>query len=143
MIRFELVTLDGIKFAEDVYEVMLPTPDGQIAVLPMHSPIVSLADTGIIAVRRQPNDPNDRLEYFATNGGVIEIADNAVRVLADTADREDEINEQEALKAFEEAQSLLKSAKDRVELEHAQALVDRSQTRLRVAELRRHSRRSH
>ncbi len=140
MIRFELVTLDGVKFGEDVYEVVLPTADGYIAVFPEHMPLVSLATPGVITVRRKAGDPESRLEYFATNGGVIEIGKNHVRVLVDEADREDEINEQEAQKAFENAQQLQRQAGDRVSLEHAQTLVDRQASRLRVAELRRRKR---
>lgn len=140
MIRFELVTLDGSKFGEDVYEIVLPTADGYIAVFPEHMPLVTLATPGVISVRRKAGDPDTRLEYFATNGGVIEIGNNHVRVLVDEADREDEINEQEAQKAFDVAQNMQRQAGDRVSLEHAQALVDRQASRLRVAELRRRKR---
>lgn len=141
MIRFELVTLDGIKFGEEVHEVVLPTSDGYIAVFPDHAPLVSIAVPGVISVRRRAGDPDSRLEYFATNGGVIEIGNNVVKVLVDEADREDEISEQEAQQAFERAQKLRTDARDRVSIEHAQALVDRQASRLKVAELRRYKRR--
>lgn len=141
LINFQLVTLDGTKFGEDVHEVVLPTPDGYIAVFPNHMPLVSLAVPGIISVRRKPGDSEKQLEYFATNGGVIEIGNNAVRVLVDEADREHEVNEQEAQAAFERAQKMRAEARDRVSLEHAQSLVDRQASRLRVAELRRRKRR--
>lgn len=141
MITFELVTLSGTKFGQDVHEVVLPTKDGYIAVFPNHAPLVSIAVPGVITVRHKAGDPDSRLDHFATNGGVIEIGDNQVRVLVDEADREDEINEHEAQKAYEEAKKLARDAKDTVSLEHAQAMVDRQATRLRVAELRRRKRR--
>lgn len=141
MIKFELVTLDGTKFGEEVYEVILPTHDGYIAVFPNHMPLVTLASPGVISVRRKSSDSDELLEYFATNGGVIEVGDNVVRVLVDEADREDEINEAEALKAFEHAKSLATEAKDRISLEQAQKLVDRQAVRLQVAGLRRQKRR--
>jgi F-type H+-transporting ATPase subunit epsilon len=141
MIRFELVTLDGIKFSESVYEVILPTADGYIAIFPDHMPLVSLATPGIISVRRKAGDADQYKEHFATNGGVIEISNNVVKVLADEADREEEINEQEAQKALEEAKHLVQNAKDTVSLQHAQTLVDRQATRLKVADLRRQKRR--
>lgn len=140
MITFELVTLQGTKFSQDVYEVVLPTNDGYIAVFPDHMPLVSLAVPGVISVRKKTGDPDNRLQHFATNGGVIEIADNKVRVLVDEADQEDEINEAEAQKALEQAKNLIKEAKDTVSLEHAQQLVDRQAVRLQVAELRRRKR---
>lgn len=141
MIRFELVTLDGTKFGEDVHEVVLPTADGYIAIFPDHMPLVSIASPGVISVRHKAGDPDSRLEYFATNGGVIEVGDNIVRVLVDEADREDEINEQEAQKAFDNAQQLARNAHDNLSLQHAQSIVDRQSVRLQVANLRRQKRR--
>lgn len=136
MLKFQLVTLKGTKSSDDVYEVLLPTPQGQIGVFEHHSPLVSLAIPGIIKVRQKVGDPDDFMEVYATNGGIIEIADNIVRVLVDEADDPEEINEQEAIKAQEEAKNLLKNAKDQVSLSHAQSLLDRSGIRLKVAELK-------
>lgn len=141
MLKFELVTLDGAKFGEEVFEVILPTNDGYIAIFPEHMPLVSIAVPGVISVRRKRTDPDSRLEYFATNGGIIEVGDNKVRVLVDEADREDEINEQEAQKAFDHARELAKEAKDNLSLQQAQSLVDRQAVRLQVASLRRQKRR--
>ncbi len=140
MIQFELVTLDGTKYSQEVFEVVLPTKDGYIAVFPNHMPLVSLAVPGVITVRKKAGDPDSRLEHFASNGGVIEIADNKVRVLVDEADNEDEINEAEAQKALEQAKNLVKEAKDTVSLQHAQQLIDRQAVRLQVASLRRRKR---
>jgi F-type H+-transporting ATPase subunit epsilon len=140
--HFQLVSLSGKKFDEDVHEVTLPTLDGQIGVLGHHMPLVSVAKTGVITVRHQPHDPDSKLEYFATNGGAIEVADNTLRVLVDEADRADEINEAEAKKALERAEKMHAEAKDQVSLDHAQQLVDRQAVRLQVAGLRRrHQRR--
>ncbi len=143
MIRFELVTLDGTKYSQDVYEVRLPTPDGEIGVFTDHMPLVTIATPGIILVRPKQSTPDDLEEVFATNGGVIEISDNVVRVLVDEADHAEDINEKEALEAHERALKLKSEARDQVSLEEAQSLVDRSAVRLRVAELKRHRRVRH
>lgn len=141
MIKFELVTLDGAKFGDMVHEVILPTPEGAIAVFEHHMPLVSLASPGIISIRRQEKDSDEHLEHYATHGGVIEIGDNSVRVLVDEADHSDEINEQEAGRAMERARELLKDAKDPISLDAAQSLIDRQAVRIKVASLRRKSRR--
>lgn len=142
MFRFQLVAISGKKFDDDVDEVILPTLDGEIGVLQDHMPLVSVATTGAIAVRRNPKDRDDQREFFATNGGVIEVSNNTLRVLVDEADHAEEINEAEAQKALERAQKMHAEAKDQVSLEHAQALVDRQAVRLQVAALkRRHHRR--
>lgn len=137
MIEFELVTLDGIKFRETVYEVMLPTAEGYIAVFPHHMPLVSIAAPGMVAIRRQENHPDDMREYFATNGGVIEVLDNKVRVLVDEAEHSDAIDAEDAKKALARAQKLRSEARDHLSLENAQSLIDREQARLKVASIRR------
>jgi F-type H+-transporting ATPase subunit epsilon len=137
MIRCQLVTLDGVKFDEEVYEVLLPTLDGDIGVLTGHMPLISVAKTGIISIRRKAGDPDDFMEQYVTHGGVIEVADNMLRVLVDEADHADEINEQEAQKAYELAQKMKAEAKDQVSLDHAQSVIDRQAVRLKVADLRR------
>lgn len=142
MFHFQLVALSGKKFDEDVYEVILPTLDGEIGVLQDHMPLVSVATNGAIAVRRNPKDGDSQREYFACSGGAIEVSNNTLRVLADEADHADEINEAEAQKALERAQKMQAEAKDEISLEHAQAMVDRQAVRLQVAGLkRRHQRR--
>ncbi len=142
MFHFQLVSLSGKKFDEDVYEVILPTKDGEIGVLQDHMPLVSVANIGVIAVRRQPRDADRQREYFAVNGGAIEVADNNLRVLVDEADHADDISEAEAEKALQRAEKMRAEAKDQVSLEHAQTLVDRQAVRLQVASLkRRHQRR--
>lgn len=139
--KFELVTLAGIKHDQDVYEVMLPTADGPISVFSKHEPLVSIAVPGAIAVRYQKSDPDNKLEYFAVGGGVIEINGSRVRVLVDEADHGDEIVEAEAKAALERALKLRETAKTQVEIEKAHQLVDRHTVRLKVADLRRRRRR--
>lgn len=135
--KLELVTLDGVKFSEDAYSIILPTMDGEITVLPHHEPLLTALKTGVITIRRKAGDADHYLEHYATYGGVAEITRDGVRVLVDEATHGDEINEAEAQKARDEAQKLLASAKNQVELDHAQALVDRQAVRLHVANIRR------
>ena len=140
-LTLRLVTLLGEKMSEDVYEVILPTTSGEISVFPGHEPLVTLAKPGVIAVRRKKTDPDDAMEYFATSGGIIEIAADHVKVLVDEADHGDDIVEAESQKALERAMALRDSTTDQVELEKATQLIDRHAVRLKVAELRRRSRR--
>lgn len=137
MFHFQLVSISGKKFDEDVYEVILPTQDGQIGVLKDHMPLISVAAPGAIMVRRRPKDADRDREYFATSGGAIEVSNNLLRVLVDEATLATEINEAEAQKALERAHKMKAEAKDEVSLEHAQQLIDRFEVRLHVAGLRR------
>lgn len=135
--KLQLITLTGLKMDEDVYEVILPTSEGDIAVYPGHEPLVTIAAPGILAVRRKRGDLDEAREFFALNGGVAEIDTSRLRILVDDADRPDEIVEAEAQKALELAQKQKAEAKTQVELDKAQAMIDRSAVRIKVAGLRR------
>lgn len=137
MLHLQLVTLSGTKFDSDVYEVVLPTLDGEIGVLQNHMPLISVATAGVVAVKRNRTDPDSQRELFAISGGVIEIEHNQLKVIVDEADHADSINEAEAEAAHERAKQMVAEAKDQVSLEHAQQIVDRSVARLEVAKLKR------
>lgn len=137
MFRFQLVAQTGTKFDDEVYEVVLPSVDGQIGVLSHHMPLVSVATVGPVMVRRNPHDPDIARDFFAINGGVIEVDNNTLRMLVDEADHADNINQAEAEAALERAKQMKAQAKDQVSLEKAQSLIDRSEVRLQVANLRR------
>ncbi len=139
--NLELVTLLGKKVDQDVYEVMVPTAAGEIAIFPGHEPLVGIAVPGAIAVRHKKGDADDQLEYFAISGGVLEVSQMHVRILVDEAESGDDIIEAESQTALDRALAMRDSAKSQVELEQAHQLVDRHTTRLKVADLRRRHRR--
>lgn len=140
--KFELVSLDGVKFSADAYSVVLPTAAGQVTLLPKHEPLLGVVVPGVITIRRNKTDPDYHLEHYATYGGVLEVGPDGVRVLVDEATHGEEINEAEAEKAHQAALDMRKAAKDQVELDKAQALIDRHAVRLEVARMRRrHQRR--
>ncbi len=135
--KLELITLLGQKMNDDVYEVILPTSTGEIAVFPGHTSLVTLAIPGVIRVRRKKTDPDELMDVFATNGGIVEISNNRVRVLVDEADSPEEIVAEESAKALAKAEDMKRAAKDQVDIDKAQALIDRYSVRLKVADLRR------
>lgn len=137
MITFELVTLAGIKFSDAVYEVMLPTPQGEIAVFQHHMPLVSLIAPGVIKVRYKADTKDNHLQYYSVHGGVIEVVNDKIRVLVDEATRDDELNTAEIEAALKRAKQMHAQASEQIELDKAQALIDRHNIELKVAELRR------
>lgn len=139
--KFELISLAGSKVNESVYEVIVPTIAGEIAIFPDHEALVSVAKPGVISVRRDKHHSDEQLEYYAISGGVIEIANNQVRVLVDDAESGEEIVESESRAALERAMKLRDQATNQVELEKAHQLVDRHAVRLKVADLHRRKRR--
>ena len=139
--QLKLVTLTGVKVDEPIYSATIPTVDGDISVFPSHESLVTLARTGVIAVRLKAEDPDDLLEYFAISGGIVQIDQTQIRVLVDEADHGDAIIEAESQAALERAMKQRDEAADQIERENARQLIDRHLVRLKVADLKRRQRR--
>ena len=135
---FKLVTLLGVKINQDVYEVIIPTSTGEIAVFPDHEPLVTIAVPGVVAVRNKKEDDDEKMDHFAVSGGVVEISKSGVNILVDEADHGDDIIEAESKAALQRAIEMRDNATSQIELDKAHELVDRHAVRLKVAELRRH-----
>lgn len=138
--HLQLITLNGVSVDKEMYELIAPTTAGEIGVFPGHEPLVTVAAPGALAVRYHKEDPDEKLQYFAISGGVIEITPESIRVLVDEADHGEDIIESESKAALQRALKLRDEAKNQVELEKAHQLIDRHTVRLRVAELRRRHR---
>ena len=139
-VSFELITPAGLKFSANVYEVILPTPRGQIAVLPNHRKLTTIVSPGVISIREKPETSDDDLEHLATSGGFVRIDGRRVRLLGDSAERADDIDELKVQAALDKARELQKTAKDQVSLADATAVIEENLARLKVAELRRRKR---
>lgn len=141
--RLQLITLRGVKLDEDIYELIIPTAAGEIAVFPGHESLISLAKSGVASVRRKKGDPDQKLELYAITGGILEVEKDVVKLLVDEAEHGDDIIEAESRAALERAIKRRDESNDQVELYKANQLIDRHQVRLQVAGLhhRKHSNR--
>lgn len=135
--RLQLITLSGTKVDKEIYGVTLPTKAGEISVFEGHEPLVTLAESGILVVRKKKYDIDKNMDYLAISGGVVEIDGTTVKVLVDEADHGDDIIEAESKAALERAMKLREKAGSQLELEEASKLIDRHAVRLKVAGLRR------
>src|SRR3989338_2046666 len=88
MLHVELITPDRTVFDGDADSISLPTPEGEITVLPHHLPLISIVTAGSITVRKGRDE-----QLFAVSRGVIEVDGTSLRVLVDTADRAEELEE--------------------------------------------------
>lgn len=132
--QFQLLTLSGAKYSGEVAEVALKTVYGSIVILPHHEPFMAVVEPGPVVVRAHGKDE----ELFAAFGGIIEVKENTVRLLADDADHADDLIEQEIEEALRHAELAKTAAKDSHEMHRAQQMVDRHAVRLEVARIRRH-----
>lgn len=139
--HLQLITLQGVRVDQDIYELTAPTITGEIGIFPGHEPLVTLVSPGALTVRYKKGDPERELEYFAISGGILEINPTNIRVLVDEADHGEDIDEAESQAALDRALKLRDDAKDQVDLAKAHEMIDRHMVRLRVADLRRRNRR--
>lgn len=131
--KFELITLSGVKHSDEVNEVALKTASGDIAVLPTHEPLTTIALPGAVIVRNKKG----KTDVYVTFGGLFEVSQEKCVLLADEAENIDELIEKEIEEALVKAAELKILAKSKVELENAQTLIDRHTVRLNVARLNR------
>ena len=139
--HLQLITLTGVSIDKDVYELIAPTTAGDIAIFPGHEPLVTMAAPGVLAVRNNKQDKDEKLEYFAISGGIIEINPKYIRVLVDAADAGEDITEADSKAALDRALKLRESATSQVDIEKAVQMIAQQRVRLRVADLQRHRRR--
>ena len=133
-LHVEMVTAEGRVLSQEADFVKAPGLDGELGVLPRHIPLMTPLRTGEVLVR---NDGNE--EYLFVAGGFLEVLPDKVVILADAAERAEDIDEQRAEEARRRAQQTLEQ-KGEVESPEAAAAMERAMFRLRVAELRKRRR---
>jgi len=137
MMRFQLVSAQGVKYDGDVYEVLIPTAAGTIAVFEDHMPLISAAHGGVVSVRVKQSDRDDDMLHFAVNGGIMQVQGKELRFLSDDISASDEVNEKEAESALALAEELIKNAGSSSALDEARRTLQHSQAKLHVARTKR------
>ena len=133
--HLDVISQNKIVLNEDIEEVVLPTPKGQIGILPHHVNLVTKVEPGEMIIRIK-----GKTEYFAITGGFLEVNNNKVTILADYAIQSEEIEIEKALEAKKHAEETLRKNKESIsERDFAIAKADliRAMMELRVANKRR------
>jgi F-type H+-transporting ATPase subunit epsilon len=132
-LTLQIITPERVVFEEGgVDSVTLPGSEGQLTVLPRHAPLMTALSPGELILRKA----GDEVE-IALSGGFLEVRDDRVTVLADTAERSDEIDAERAEEARRRAQAELSTREGDIDVARALAALQRAQARIRVAERRR------
>jgi len=137
VIHFQLVSTDGPKFDDDVYEVLVPTQAGTIAVFEDHMPLVGAAAPGLLSVRKKANDRDDDMEQFAITGGIVQIDGKQVRFISDEVTTSDDVSEREAEEAHARAEELMKNATTLVAIDEAKRVLHHRTAQLHLARLKK------
>ena len=128
-VRFELATPNRLVVSEDVEEVVAPGLQGYFGVLPGHVPFLTSLQSGEVAYRIGRTE-----QYLAVSGGFAEVQGDRVTILAERAERPEEIDRERALRARQRAERRLQG-KTQEEIDYTRALAafSRALARLQVA----------
>jgi F-type H+-transporting ATPase subunit epsilon len=128
-IRLEIITAERVVYSEDVDIVVAPGIEGQLGILPHHAPLMTMLQPGELMVRK-----NNQEELMFVSGGFLEVRGDKVVILADVAERADEIDVARAEAAKRRAEERIAQYPAHVDHARAEAALLRSMIRLRVAE---------
>lgn len=104
----EIATPEKIVYQNEVDEVIVPTINGQITILPNHINLLTKIEPGELTIKK-----GKATEFLAITGGFLEVVKNKITILADYAVHSEEIEAAKALEAQKRAQELMKQAKER------------------------------
>lgn len=129
-IKFKIVTPERIVYEDTVDEVVVPTVEGEIAILPNHIPLISILQAGELRIKKGNEE-----KIIAVSSGFVQVNKNEVVILADTAEHAEEIDEKRAQEAHERAKKLLEEAKNIEEVDYTNlaAKLEKELARLKVA----------
>ncbi len=128
-IKFEIVTPERTVLKETVEQITLPTKSGEITVLPGHVPLVSMLSPGEIIIKKEGENVS-----MAVSGGFVEVMVNKVVVLADTAERAEDIDRERAEEAKRRAEKLKEQKTgDAREFAALSSMIEKEMARIRVA----------
>ena len=131
-VRLDIVTAERVVYSEDVDVVVAPGVEGQLGILPHHAPLMTTLQAGELRARKGGEE-----FFLAISGGFLEVRPDRVIVLADAAERAEEIDIARAEEAKRRAEEQLSRPTPGVDMARVEAALHRSLIRLKVAEGRR------
>ncbi len=130
--KLEIITAERVVLSDEVDLVVAPGMEGALGILPHHAPLMTILQPGEILVRKGGQE-----SYLAVSGGFLEVMGNRVTILAEAAERSEEIDEQRAQAAIQRAKERIAQHPADLDLERALAAIRRAEVRLKVARRRR------
>lgn len=128
--KLDIITPDRVLYKDMVRSFSAPGEMGAFQVLYNHAPLMA----SLVPGEMKFSDDRGNTVYYATSGGFVEVRDNRVLALVDTAEKADEIDVDRARQSRDRAVERIKSRKSEVDMERAQRSLRRAINRLRVAQ---------
>ena len=126
-LQLDIVTPYGHIFTEEVDEILAPGSEGEFGVLPDHAPFLTTLKIGILSYKK-----GSETGYFFVNWGYAEVGPDKVTILADSAEKSDNIDPERAKESLKRAEERLKQAAD-IDEARATAAVARATARIHIA----------
>jgi F-type H+-transporting ATPase subunit epsilon len=127
-LRLEVVSPDGRIFTDDVESVVVPGIEGELGILPQHTPLVTALGTGELRIRRAGT-----VQFMLISGGFVEVRPDKVVVMALVAENSEEIDAAAAASARKAAEADLESVHDPVDVARVRAALQTALMRERIA----------
>ena len=131
-LNVEIVTAERSVLETTADMVVAPGSEGVLGILPRHAPMIALLKAGELRIKQGAEET-----VVALTGGVMQVQPTRVIVLADAAERAEEIDEARAREAMERARQHMSDSKDRADQIELIAAIERANVRLRVVQRRR------
>src|SRR2546429_7574276 len=131
-LHVEVVTAERSLYSGEANQVIAPGIEGQLGILPKHAALLTFLAPGPLRI-----DLGGTEEALFVSGGFLEVSNNQVTILADTAEHAEEIDQARAEAARRRAQEHLQQATSESERAELLGALQRAAVRLRVAELAR------
>lgn len=126
--RLNLYSPDKLIYGDDVQSTVAHGSDGYLGILPRHAPLLTSLEIGALSV----TDKDGKEQKFALIGGFLEVINNEVTILAETAEHIDDIDIKRAKAAKDRAQNRLDERSPEVDRERAEFALKKAITRLKL-----------
>ena len=138
-LKFSIITPERKVLEREADQISIPSAEGEITILPDHIPLVGLVKPGTIHLKH-----NEHEEVLSVNGGFFEVSGTEVKILADTAERAEDLDLQKVEEAKKRAEDALQDARNREDVDFAglTANLEKELARLRTIK-KHHSHRAH
>ena len=136
--RLEIVSAEKNIYSDEVSAVVAPSIEGEIAILDNHAPLLTSLQPGEVRIIK--NIDEDTFLYLS--GGFIEVLGNHVTILADAAERVEEIEESKVQEAIKQAEEQLNTGQSGIDLANTLASMRKDQIRLKIVQRRKSSNRT-
>jgi F-type H+-transporting ATPase subunit epsilon len=130
--KIEIISAERVVYSDDVDVVVAPGVDGELGIHPHHAPLLTYLQPGELKIIKGHEET-----LLAVSGGFLEIFDNRVVILADTAEQIEEIDEARAQEAIVRAKDLMNQGSSDIDLQRAVVSLRKAEVRLKVSRKKR------